>query len=47
MSDRTAFFIAGLIALAILADLTLNGGSALLFLLRKLLDLIDYVSIWR
>lgn len=47
MTDRIAFVLAGLIGLAILADLTLNGGSALLFLLRKLADLIDFVAIWR
>lgn len=47
MTDRIAFVLAGLIGLVILADLTLNGGSALLFLLRKLADLIDFVAIWR
>jgi hypothetical protein len=47
LTDRIAVVFAGVIALAILADLTLNGGSALLFLGRKGLDLIDYVSIWR
>ena len=47
MTDRIAFLLAGVVALAILADLSLNGGSALLFLARKLVDLIDLVSIWR
>jgi hypothetical protein len=47
LTDRIAVILAGLIALAIVADLALNGGSALLFLGRKFLDLIDYVSIWR
>lgn len=47
MTDRIAFLLAGVVALAILADLSFNGGSALLFLARKLVDLIDLVSIWR
>lgn len=47
MSDRIAFVLAGVLALAVLADLTLNGGSALLFLARKMLDLIDLIAIWR
>jgi len=41
------FVLAGAVALAILADLTLNGGSALLFLARKMIDLIALVSFWR
>lgn len=47
MTDRIAVVIVGVIALAIVADLALNGGSALLFLGKKSIDLIDYVSIWR
>ncbi len=47
MSNRIYFVLAGVVALAILADLTLNGGSALLFLARKLIDLIALVSFWR
>ena len=38
---------AGIITLAVLADLFLNGGSALLFLAKKLIDLIALVSFWR
>lgn len=47
MSNRISFVLAGVVALAVLADLTLNGGSALLFLARKLIDLIALVSFWR
>lgn len=47
MTDRIAFVLAGALALAILADLTLNGGSALVFLGRKLIDLVALVSFWR
>lgn len=37
----------GLILLAgILADFALNGGSALMFLARKFLDLIEWVDFW-
>jgi hypothetical protein len=47
LSNRIAFVLAGVIALAVLADLVLNSGSALLFLSRKLIDLIDLVVFWR
>ena len=47
MTDRIAFVMAGVLALAALADLTLNGGSALLFLSRKMIDLIALVAFWR
>lgn len=47
MTDRIAFFLALTIAAAIVADVVLNDAHAVLFLLRKLLDLITYVSIWR
>jgi hypothetical protein len=39
--------VAGLIALAILADVTLNSSMALLFLMRKLADFVEYLSFWR
>jgi hypothetical protein len=47
LNDRIAFVLAGAFALAMLADLALNGGSALLFLARKMVDLIALVSFWR
>lgn len=47
MTDRIAFVLAGAVALAVVADLSLNGGSALLFVARKGLDLIDLVAFWR
>lgn len=47
LTDRIAFVLAGAFALAMLADLALNGGSALLFLARKMVDLIALVSFWR
>jgi hypothetical protein len=47
LTDRIAFVLAGVIALAVLADLALNSGSALLSLSRKLIDLIELVAVWR
>ncbi len=47
MTDRIAFVLAGVLGLAVLADLVLNSGSVLLFLSRKLIDLIDLVVFWR
>ncbi|MCF8512232.1 MAG: hypothetical protein K9G43_12340 [Rhodobacteraceae bacterium] len=47
MTDRIALVLTGVLALAVVADLSLNGGSALLFLARKLVDLIELVAIWR
>ena len=47
MTDRIALVLAGLIALGILADFTLNQGATLLFLARKSLDFIEFLAFWR
>lgn len=47
MTNPIAFVLAGVLALAAIADFGLNGGASLLFLARKLVDLIELVSIWR
>ncbi len=47
MTDRIALVLASVIIAAILADVFLNSSHALLFLLRKMVDLIEYLSIWR
>ena len=47
MTDRIALWRGLVILAAILADLALNGGSALLFLARKFLDLVEWVAFWR
>ena len=47
LTDRIALWLGLILAAAILADLALNGGSALLFLLRKFLDLVEWVAFWR
>ena len=47
MSNRTAFILAVIIIVLIALDVTLNASEAITFLLRKLVDLIDYVAFWR
>ena len=47
MPNRLALTLFGLVILAILADQVLNGGFAGLFLMRKFVDLVDYLSFWR
>jgi uncharacterized membrane protein YobD (UPF0266 family) len=47
MSNRTAFILAVFIVLLISLDVFANGGVAMTFLLRKLVDAIEYVAFWR
>ena len=47
MPYRLALTLFGLVAVGILADQRLNGGVAALFLMRKFVDLVDYLSFWR
>lgn len=47
MTDRIAIVIGALVIGALLLDLALNGGHASFFLIRKLADLIYFVSFWR
>ena len=47
MSNRLAIIILLLIVGAIVADQMLNGGLAGLFLMRKFVDLVEYLSFWR
>lgn len=47
MSNRIAFCLAVVIVASILLDVSLNGSEALLFLLRKLVDMIEYLAFWR
>lgn len=47
MTDRLALYLAGVIVVLIVLDITLNGTVALTFLLRKLVDMIDYLAFWR
>ena len=45
--DRTYLVVAGVIAAAIAADLVLNHGRVLLFLVRDLMRLVEYLTFWR
>jgi hypothetical protein len=47
MSYRNAFAVVVVIGGAVFADMYLNEGKALLFLLRKLVDLTIWMSFWR
>ena len=47
MTDRLAIILGAIVALLIAADLFANGGGVLLFLARKLLDLMEYLIFWR
>jgi uncharacterized membrane protein YobD (UPF0266 family) len=47
MTDRIALILAIIIVLLILVDVVLNDAAALTFLLRKLVDMIEYVAFWR
>ncbi|HOZ34111.1 MAG TPA: hypothetical protein PLM52_14640 [Tabrizicola sp.] len=47
MTNVIAFWLAVLILGAGAADLVLNDGLALSFVLRKFLDLIEWVAFWR
>ena len=47
MSNRIALIVAAVILTVILLDIVLDGSAALLFLLRKLVDMIEYVAFWR
>ncbi len=47
LDDRIYFSIALVIAVAILGDLVLNSADASVFLVRKMLDLVQALSFWR
>ncbi len=47
MSNRTAVILGLLIVVAILADQVLNGAAAGTFLMRKFIDMVEYLSFWR
>lgn len=47
MPTRFALSIAGVVVAAVIADRMLNGGEAALFVVRKLFDLVEYLSFWR
>ncbi len=47
MTNQIALVLACVILTAILADVALNGGIASVFMLKKLMNLIEYVEFWR
>jgi hypothetical protein len=47
MAEHRPFFIlAAIILAAALGDLFLNNGDALLFLMKKSLDAIEWIKFW-
>ena len=47
MSNRTAFILGVIIVALIGLDIALHESLELTFLLRKLVDAIDYLAFWR
>jgi hypothetical protein len=47
LTDRLALILGILLAAAIAADLAVTGGATLLYLARKFLALLDWVTFWR
>ena len=47
MTDRIALVLGLVIVLAGGADLVLNDGTALMFLLRKFTDMVEWLAFWR
>lgn len=47
MTDRIALFLGLALIGLIVADLAANGGEALLFLMRKFFELIEFLAFWR
>lgn len=47
MTNRIALVLACLIFAAICGDVAFNSGTASIFLMKKLVILIEYVEFWR
>jgi hypothetical protein len=47
LDDLVYWAIAGVIAAAVAADLAFNGGGATVFVARKIMDLVLYLTFWR
>ena len=45
--DRGFLLVAGVIALIIAADIFANHGNGALFMVRKVLQLVEYLEFWR
>lgn len=47
MSEHRPYFIlAGVVLAALLADIMLNNAAASLFLMRKTMDMIEWIKFW-
>ena len=46
LTNTIALWLGLFLLCSIIADLALNGGTALLFLARKFLGLIEWVAFW-
>ncbi len=46
LTNTIALWLGLVILAGIIADIALNGGSALMFLARKFLDLVEWVDFW-
>jgi hypothetical protein len=47
VTNRIALVLALALAGAVVVDLTLTGGAALLFLARRFVVLVEWVAFWR
>lgn len=47
MTDRIALVLGLVIVLSGAADLVLNDGGASMFLLRKFVDMVEWLAFWR
>ncbi len=47
MTDRLALYLALGAGALIAGDLALDGGAGTLFLLRRFMELLDWVEFWR
>ncbi len=47
MTNRLALILGLLIVSALAADVGLNDSTALMFLLRKFVDMVEWMAFWR
>ena len=47
MTNQIALYLAVLIVVLVLLDVTFNASAAILFLLRNMVDLVEYLEFWR
>jgi hypothetical protein len=47
VKDRIYLVVAGVIVVAIVADVFLNNSDTSLFMVRKLFHFVDYLEFWR